>query len=201
VSNILRAMVVIRGNRPLLWHHFGHDALPLSKREKTGVAGNDPEEWRRTVLMTAERQLYLKPAYIFGTFRDGAKYTPRKRGTLQPFVAATLQVLDDHILIDRYVPPEPLPTDTTAPVYLDVQSVKNPGTGARNVRYRIAAAPEWFASFTLMWDKTVVSRNEMEAVAIDAGRFVGIGDGRAIGYGRFVVSAFTVAESAPDSKA
>jgi hypothetical protein len=35
---------------PLLWNHFGTDALPLEKRAKTGVAGNDPDEWRRKVL-------------------------------------------------------------------------------------------------------------------------------------------------------
>lgn len=194
MSNILRATLRIYGARPLLWHHFSADTLSLTKREKTGVAGNDPDEWRRSVLMTAERQLYLKPTYVFGALRDGARYTPRKRGTLQPLVAATLQVVDEQVLIDRFVPPEPLPTDPAEPVYLDVQSVKNPGTGARNVRYRVAAAPNWSATVTLQWDKTVVGRNEMEAVAHDTGRFVGIGDGRAIGYGRFVVVQFTVVD-------
>ena len=194
MSNILRATLRIYGTRPLLWHHFSADALSPIKREKTGVAGNDPEEWRRTVLMTAERQLYLKPTYVFGALRDGARYTPRKRGTLQPLVAATLQVVDEQVLIDRFVPPEPLPIDPNEPVYLDVQSVKNPGTGGRNVRYRVAAAPNWSATVTIQWDKTVVSRNELEAVAHDTGRFVGIGDGRAIGYGRFVVVQFAVVD-------
>jgi hypothetical protein len=194
VSNMLRATVQIYGTRPLLWHHFSADALSLTKREKTVVAGNDPDEWRRTVLMTADRQLYLKPTYVFGALRDGARYTPRKRGTLQPLVAATLQVIDEQVLIDRFVPFEPLPIDLAEPVYLDVQSVKNPGTGGRNVRYRVAAAPNWSTIFSLLWDKTVVSRNEMEAVAHDTGRFVGIGDGRTIGYGRFIVAQFTVVE-------
>ncbi len=55
-SNILIASVAIRGTKPLLWHQFGPHALPLTPVEKAGVAGNDPEEWRRTVLMTAEHQ-------------------------------------------------------------------------------------------------------------------------------------------------
>lgn len=43
---MLKATVSRQGVRPLLWHHFGPDTLPLDKkREKTGVAGNDPEEW------------------------------------------------------------------------------------------------------------------------------------------------------------
>ena len=55
--SIVRATIRIEGLRPLLWHHFGPDALPLEKRPKTGVAGNDPEEWKRTMLSTADRQL------------------------------------------------------------------------------------------------------------------------------------------------
>jgi hypothetical protein len=191
---MLAARVTVRGNRALLFHHFGPDALPLTKQERTGVAGNDPEEWRKTVLMTPQRQLYLKPSYIFGMLRDGARYTTRKRGTIQPYVASTLQIVDDVIMLDRFVPPEPIPTDSTLPVYLDVQSVKNPTTKARNVRYRVAASPGWLLSFGITWDKTVVSRGEMEAVVNDAGKFVGLGDGRSVGYGRFTVESFEVSE-------
>src|ERR687886_705975 len=101
MANILRAEVRIKGTRTLLWHHFGPDALPLEKQEREGVAGNVPGEWKKTVLMTENRHLYLKPTYIFACLRDGAKHTPRKRGTLQSFVAATLQVEEDLIYIER----------------------------------------------------------------------------------------------------
>ena len=37
-TNIMQAKVKIKGVRPLLWHHFGPDALPLERQEKTGVA-------------------------------------------------------------------------------------------------------------------------------------------------------------------
>lgn len=194
MSNILTAYVTIEGTRPLLWHAFGPDALPLEKQERTGVAGNDPEEWRKTVLMLPSRQLYIKPTYVFACLRDGARHTSRKRGTLQPFVAATLQVTDDFILVDRFVPEEPLPTDPTLPVYLDICGVKNPATKSRNVRYRVAASTGWQAAFTIVWDKTIVARGEMEAVMLDSGRFVGLGDGRSIGNGRFSLLAFDVQE-------
>lgn len=59
IGNLLTAKVQIEGTRPLLWHHFGIDAIPLEKQERSGVSGNDPEEWRKTVLMTSDRQLYL----------------------------------------------------------------------------------------------------------------------------------------------
>jgi hypothetical protein len=208
MSNISQAVVSVVGVRPLLWHHFGPDALPLEKRkEKTGVAGNDPEEWRKTVLVTKEGQLYLEPAYIFATIRDGSKYTKKGKGSIQTVMSATLQVVDDRVLMNRHFPnfpnghdfnvatAEPPPRDTDAPVYMDVRSVKNPSTKGRNVRYWVAASAGWSATFTIMWDKTIVSRGEMEAVLKDAGQLVGLADGRSIGFGRFEVESFTVKES------
>jgi len=195
MGNILTATITIRGSRPLLWHVFGPDAIPLEKKERTGVAGNDPEEWRTTYNATPEGQLYVDPSYIFGTLRDGARHTKKGRGSIQSNVTATLQVLDDFVLTDRWMPDgDPLP-DKTLPVYLDVRSVRNPATKGRNVRYRVAASSGWCATFTLEWDKTIVSRHEMEAVTIDAGRLVGIGDGRSMGMGRFMVDAFEVEDA------
>lgn len=194
MGNILTATVSIKGTRPLLWHHFGPDAMPLEKQERTGVAGNDPEEWRKTVLMTKERQLYLPPTYIFATLRDGSKNTKKGRGSIQPMVVSTLQIVDNLILVDRFVPAEPIPTDPTEPVYMDIQGVRNPATKGRNVRYRVAASAGWKAAFNVEWDKTIVARSQMEAIAIDAGRLSGIGDGRSVGYGRFAVESFAVNE-------
>lgn len=202
MSNMVKAKVSIRGVRPLLIHHFGPDALPLEKQEKDGVAGNSPNEWRKTALVTKEGQLYLKPTYAFATIRDAARHTKKGKGSIQSAVAATLQVVDDRILLDRFMPgfpnghdfdiaaAEPPTRDDSAPVYLDVQSVRNPSTKARNVRYRVAASPGWACSFTILFDKTVVDRNTMQAVLNDAGVLVGIADGRSIGFGRFTVESF-----------
>ena len=41
--DIIQACVEIRGTRPLLFNKFGPDSIPLTKRERSGVAGNDPE--------------------------------------------------------------------------------------------------------------------------------------------------------------
>ncbi len=201
-SNIVTAKITIRGTRPLLFHRFGPDALPLEKQERSGVAGHDPTEWRRTALVTTEGQLYIEPAYVFATAREGAKYTKKSKGSIQSAVAATLQVADDRILIDRHLPGFPgkrkcdlatveaPPQDQDQPVYLDVRGVRNPSTKARNVRYRVACSKGWACTFTILFDKTIVSRSEMEAVLIDAGRLAGIGNGRAIGFGRFEVVKF-----------
>lgn len=202
MSNIVEAKVKIKGIRPLFQHHFGPEALPLEKKEKSGVAGNDPEEWRKTAMITKDGQLYIEGTYIFGAMREGAKYTKRGRASLQKPVAATLQIMEDRITLDRYFPGFPNghkfdieavdepPRDPEEVVYLDVRGVVNPSTRGRNVRYRVATGPDWSAEFTMVFDKTVVSRGEMEAILIDAGRLVGVGNGRAIGMGRFEVESF-----------
>ena len=200
MSNIVTAKVSIKGTRPLLWHRFGPESIPLEKKERTGVAGNDPQEWQRTVLHTKEGQLYLEPSYVFGTMRDAAKYTKSGRYLIQKYLVATLQVEDDRVLVDRWIPnfndgaPTELTQDPDEPVYLDVRGVRNPTNRARNVRYRVATSTGWQTTFTLLWDCTIVSREQMEAVAIDAGRLVGLGDGRSIGFGRFELVEFVMGE-------
>jgi hypothetical protein len=193
MGNMLQAAVTIEGTRPLLFHAFTPETIALTRRERTGVAGNDPEEWQRSVLMTAERQLYLDATYVFGCLRDGARFTRKGRGTLQPVIGSTLQINSERVLIaDRFVPEPPLPTDPEKPVYLDIRSTRNPTTRARNVRYRVGASPGWRASFEILWDRTLISRGEMEAILHDAGRFAGIGSGRPIGFGRFIVASCDV---------
>lgn len=190
---ILKARITIVGKRPILFNSFSVDSIPLGKRETTGVAGNDPEEWKRSVLKTKDNQLFIESSYIFGCLRDGGKHIKSGRGTLQAKIASTLIVLDETILLDRFIPSENnLTQDTTEPVYLDVRSVKNPNTKGRNIRYRIAASPGWKASFQIEWENTIISRGEMHSALISSGSFSGLGDGRSIGFGRFTVEAFEI---------
>lgn len=193
---ILKAKVSIVGERPILFNSFSADTIPLGKKEKSGVAGNDPSEWKRSVLTIPEtRQLYLEPTYIFGCLRDGGKHTQVGRSTLQTKVASTLIVLDEVILLDRFLPPDDeITQDKMAPVYIDVRSVKNPATRGRNVRYRVAASNGWKTTFRLEWASTIVHRDQMASIINDAGHFVGLGDGRGIGFGRFIVEKFEIEE-------
>ena len=198
MGNMATAKVKIKGTRPMFWHKFGPDALPLEKQEKEGVAGNDPGEWKRTVLADANGQLYIEPTYVFSACREAAKYTKKGRASLQGPLSATLQVMDNRIYVDRFLPDGngrgELTNDPDELVYLDVRGVRNPTTRARNVRYRIAASPGWECEFSLMWDKTIISRGEMQAVINDAGKLVGLGNGRAIGMGRFDIESFEIEE-------
>lgn len=193
-NNHLEATVTVEGTRPLFWHHFRPDSIPLEKGEKTGVAGNDPESWKKTVLITEDRQLYLNPDQIFRMVRGGGSHIRKSRGSIMTDIESTLQVLDNVILVDRFLPEGTPPTDPKQPVYLDIRSVKNPSTKARNVCYRIVAAAGWHVTFRFFWDKTVVSRGQMEAALRDAGMFEGLGNARKIGMGRFRVLSFDVKE-------
>lgn len=188
-----KASIKILGTRPLWLHAFTLEILSSERQEKTGKAGHDPEEWRKTVLVDGNNQLYLPPSYVFGCLRDGSKYVKEKRSSIMSKVGATLQVLGDKLpILNRFLPDsldciktERFTQDKTVPVYLDIRSVKNPSTGARNIRSRVACSPGWELAFEIVWDATIVSEGQMEAALRDAGELVGIGDGRSIGMGRF----------------
>ena len=186
MGNRVMAEVGVVGVRPLLWHAFGAEEMGLERPLRHGVAGNDPTEWERSLLVTQGNQLYVEPSYIFGCLRDGAAYVGNGRASLQGLVAATLQVVDEIVLVNRYLPKvRPLPRDKDLPVYLDVRGVRNPATRGRNVRHRVAASKGWKMTFRLTWDRSVVSVPEMKSVVLNAGQLAGIGDARSIGYGRF----------------
>lgn len=198
MAKILKAQVRILGVRPLWFHHFSVDSLPLTKTERTGVAGHDPDEWRRTVLAKDNGQLFIESTFVFGCVREAGKYTRKGKGSLLPVISASLMVLDEFVLIDNRLLPDGLRTppecNPELPVYMDVRGVRNPTTKARNIRYRVACSPGWTCQFHLLWDSTLVNRNEMQAVLSDAGNLVGIGNGRTIGMGRFQTTEFLIME-------
>jgi hypothetical protein len=66
-----------------------------------------------------------------------ASGTRQKRGTLQPLVVATVQVTDERVLVERFMPAEieSLRESHAVDVYLDVRSVRNPASGFVERRY------------------------------------------------------------------
>ncbi|MBE4910190.1 hypothetical protein IMZ08_19310 [Bacillus luteolus] len=186
---LIKAKVKIKGTRALIFNNFNNDCIPLQKREKEGVAGNNPNEWKKTFLVTAEKQLYLDSRYIFACIRSGGKYTQKGRGTFEPDISASLQVLSEKLLINRYLPNEnEISTDDKEPVYIDIRPVSR--RGAKNIRYRLATAVGWESEFVIAWENTLISPEQMETICNDAGTFAGFGDGRKIGFGRFEITDF-----------
>lgn len=209
MSNIVKASVIIRGTRTLLQHRFGPEAIPLTKGERTGVAGNDPEEWKKTCMVTEEGQLYLPGTYFFGCLKNGAVHTKRGRGSLQSPLVSTLQVEEDLILLDRFIPkPGALtsesiltPANPDVETFIYVSTVKNPATKGRNVRYRLATRAGWKCKFTISWDKTIISRDQMQAIIRDSGTLGGLGDGIKIGCGRFEIVKYKELTDAEETTA
>lgn len=200
MSNIKKARVKIVGTRPLLFHRFKVDILEKTgRKEKAGSAGNNPEEWRETFFADGEGHLFLPSIYLFSSLRDGSKYVKEGKGSISKKVAATLQVMDDIVYLNRWMP-KGYETIATADftqnpmdeVFLHVCGVVNPSTKGRNVRYRVACSPGWEAEFEILWDSSIVSQAQIKDVLDSTGTLTGLADGRGIGYGRFEVAEFNV---------
>lgn len=205
MSNMVRARVTLLGIRTLLQHHMGPEGIPLEKGERSGVAGNDPEEWRKSCMVMADGQLYIPGTYIFGVIRNGSRFTKKGKSNLLTDVQSTLQVEEDLILLGRQLPKkltvEDLltPADPSILVFISRMAVKNPSTKGRNIRYRLATRAGWKCRFVICWDKTIISREQMKAILRDAGVYCGLGDGTKIGCGRFQVVAYRELEDAEET--
>lgn len=183
------AQVKIRGTRPILFNNFSIESIPLKRTSKGGVPGNNPDEWKKSYKTTDEGQLYLEPSYIFSCIRAGGKYIPKSRGTMESDIAATLQVNSEKLLLNRFVKcSKSITNDDSNEVYIDVRPVAR--RGVKNIRYRLATAKGWETEFVISWDSSLISSELLHAICIDAGQFVGLGDGRKIGFGRFEVVTF-----------
>mgnify|MGYP001579140622 CR=1 FL=1 len=193
MANTIRAKVTIKGTRTMLQHRFGPEAIPLEKGERTGVAGNDPEEWKKTRMVADDGRLFVPGTYIFSCLKSGAIHTKRGRASMQAPLVSTLQVEEDVIYLNRKQP-DPItqqfilsPPNDEIFTFVYVATVRNPATKGRNVRYRLATRAGWKITFTLNWDKTIVARDQMKAILRDSGMLGGLGDGIKIGCGRFEV--------------
>lgn len=54
----------------------------------------------------------------------------------------------------------------------------------------MALSPGWQTEFEIIWDNTLVATHQIETILHDAGKLVGLADGRSIGFGRFNVISF-----------
>lgn len=192
---IKKAKIECEGTRPFLFNHLAINFLSTDRKSLSGSAGNNAEEWKDKVLYTKDNQLYIPSSYIIGAFKGGSLYTKVGRGTIMKKLIATLMVLDETILFDRHLPKNHKKlkvNNTEEDVYLDIRTVRNPNTKGSNLRYRIGLKKGYKFSFKIMWDDSIVSEDQMRNVARDAGMLVGIGDGRAIGLGRFLVEDFKI---------
>jgi hypothetical protein len=192
--------VKVKGKRQILFNAFRIEAISNLSKVKTGSKGNDPEEWKNTVL-EKKGQLYIPSSYWGSCLKEASKYTKAGRGSIQKAFISSSVILDEFSLIDRFLPEgwekmssTDMPKDTSLDVYLDIRGVMNPNSKGRNIRYRIGCAPGWRTQFSFSFDDKIVSSIQVKKVLEDAGRMVGIGDGRILGYGRFEIEECKITE-------
>jgi hypothetical protein len=189
---IVMVEVEFEGLKPLLYNSFSIEAFSFSRSEVKGTAGNNPEEWKKSVRVTESGQIYLPSSYAFACALNGAKMLRKGISTYQKDVAATLEILDDKILLNRKLPDDILKNSEFDDVYLDVRGVTNKNSrGSKNIRYRVCLNPGWSGKFKIQFDNTIVGIEHMEQIFMDAGKYSGFGDGRSIGFGRFTIKKFS----------
>lgn len=194
-----RAEIKISGYmKPFLYHAFPLSALSPDKVQG-GTPGNDPTEWRLTVLHKG-RRLFVPGEYIFSSLGEGAKYVKLGRGTIQKKLLSSLMIEGENFFVENRELPEnlddlPNHDPDKDDVYIDVRSVKNPNTKGRNVRYRVSMAPGWELSFSALWDPRHVSEGQFEQALYASGAYCGLGDGRIRGFGRFKVDSIELSDA------
>jgi hypothetical protein len=181
----------IKGISPLLFHKFNIEEVSNKSKTKSGTAGNNPEEWRTTAIAHG-KQLYIPGYYLFSCLSEGGSYVKEGRGSIKKKLMGCLLVNTERFYLNYELPKEiheldssDIPRDSSQKIYLDIRAVKNPVTKGKNVRYRLALCPGWETSVMAQWDDTIISKDSIRQVIESAGKFVGLCDGRLLGYGRF----------------
>lgn len=185
----------VKGTKPLMIHKFNIESVSTTRKVKTGSAGNDPEEWK-TTFFEKGNQLYLPGNYWFSCLKAASVYTKAGRGTIQKSFVAAVNILDEITFLNVKIPEnwqemtfEQFGTDSSKPVYIDIRGVMNPNSKGRNVRYRLCCSTGWETEINIEFDDTILPLAQIKKVFEDAGKLIGMADGRTLGYGRFSVES------------
>lgn len=179
------------GTTAFLYNKFNIENVSKKVKTKSGSAGNDPEEWKDKIWVD-NLDLFVPAYYIFGSVTEGAHYVKEGKGSIKKKLMGCMIVKGEKFYMNRKLPKEiekleteEMPRDSSQDIYLDIRAVKNPMTKGKNVRYRLALKAGWEIDVCFEWDDTVLSRDNIKQAVEHAGKFVGVGDARLLGYGRY----------------
>lgn len=191
---IQQATVEIEGIRPLLMHNprglNHHDPLTQAQTELTGkrkktlqdheqIARN---EWELGLYLDEQLGPYVPGPLLWRTIVAGARLTKSGKDVERGVLDLTSQDLP---LL--YKGPRDMKGLWANPEYRDTRPAKVAGRGITRTRPRF---PQWKLKAVFMFDPSMVNPHELHAFIEAAGRFEGLGDGRRIGFGRFIVESF-----------
>src|SRR5271154_4298964 len=95
--------VKVIGKRPILFNAFKIEQVSSLSKVKSGSAGNNPEEWKTSVL-EKNGQLYIPNSYWSSCLKEAAKYTKAGRGTIQKSFLSCCILLNEFSFLDRSLP-------------------------------------------------------------------------------------------------
>ncbi len=193
-----KVYVEIEGVKPFIFHKFNIEQIQALSKPKTGSAGNDPDEWKRSFFYDDEDKLYIPSNYLFSAFKNGSVHTKVGRGSIQKTWISAVTMDEEKVYFNRTMFKnwqdttfEELITNSSEPVYIDIRMVSNPNTKGKNVRYRVALSPGWVLKFHMDVDDSLVSMQQTKKIIEDTGKMQGLADGRTLGYGRFKLNEFS----------
>lgn len=169
--------VTIKGISPLLMHRY--PLVPIEAIEK-----KSPEEQAELAAYRIpgdSQQLYVPGTAIQRSLVGAATFSKGKgRSSLQKSVAACVLVSPEYIGLGQ------------TEYAIDARAVVIPATKGRVVRYR-PRLDRWEGTFTIDYDDTLVTENQLRRVVDDDGTRVGLLDFRPERkgpFGRFMVTAW-----------
>jgi hypothetical protein len=164
---------------PLLMHALPQE--PENKMRDTGKEFDPREEAEKGLYKDKEGRIYFPSKWIKGCIESAAKGV--KKGTVN-LRSKVIQAVSIY-------PPIIYPTKLSD-YELDQQYVRLQG---RNLILRSRPRfDKWEIDFEINFDEEIISANDIQKLLERGGRFIGIGDGRKIGYGRFKIEKFEIEE-------
>lgn len=187
--------VAIRGTAPLLMHNI-RLANPLDKyareldrlnKEKKGAGADKYEflelmarvEWEGGLYYDKDIGPYLEQRHILASLKEGARRT-RGGKVVQRGVTVS-----GYRFPLQYNGPRDIEGMVEAGTFIDHRAVT---VGRAKVMRARPVFTEWALKFPLIYDTDAISLDDLKRYLVDAGRFAGLGDGRAIGFGFYEVA-------------
>jgi hypothetical protein len=199
VSNLPTVQIRLQGVSPLLCHN-GQTADPRntyakamkavsSKRKKTDADFDELArlEWLAGLYRFGD-QLVIPDYVLESTMINGAKKS--KRG---PQAKCGL-FFTDHAVLEFEGKPDAITDDTLAELFESGGYTHTVGVrvGMSKVMRTRPIFRNWTCATTVQYDPDVLNQRDVEEIAVDAGRLVGLGDWRPK-HGRFMVEVTAIA--------
>jgi hypothetical protein len=171
--------VKLKSDGPLLMH-----ALPQGQEEKihdTGKEFDPKEEAEKGLYRDKEGKIYFPSKWIKGCIESSAKGVKKGLVNLRSKVIQAVSIYPPRIYPEKLSNYE-----------IDQQYVRLQG---RNLILRSRPRfDEWEIEFEINFDEEIISSADIQKLLERGRKFIGIGDGRKIGYGRFKMEEFEVKE-------